>query len=38
MGVACSKCNMAYEEMELIWVEVMGKMELLCDKCAKKKQ
>ena len=29
----CEKCKMAYEETELIWVEVDGKMKLLCRNC-----
>ena len=29
----CSKCKMACEETELIWVEVDGKMKLLCRNC-----
>lgn len=35
--VECSKCRKDYEEMELMWVKVNGKTELLCDNCAKKK-
>jgi hypothetical protein len=38
MGVTCAKCRMVYRETELIWVEVGGKMELLCDNCARKRK
>ena len=34
--VECSKCKKGFEEMELMWVKVNGKMELLCDNCAKR--
>ena len=36
MGVACAKCKKAYEEMELMWVKVKGKMELLCEGCRRR--
>ena len=33
----CSKCKKDSEEIELLWIMVDGKMELLCDNCAKRK-
>jgi len=33
----CSKCEKDYEETELIWVMVDGKMKLLCRNCKKNK-
>jgi len=33
MGVVCSKCEKVYEETELMWVKVGGKMKLLCRNC-----
>ena len=29
----CSKCKMNFEETDLIWVMVDGKMKLLCRNC-----
>ena len=31
--VECSKCRKDFEEMELLWIMVKGKMKLLCRKC-----
>jgi len=33
VGVACSKCRKVYEEMELMWIKIKGKMKLLCCNC-----
>ena len=34
----CSKCKKTFGEIELTWVEVKGKMVLLCDFCTKVKK
>ena len=38
MGVVCAKCKKTYEEIELMWIIVDGRMKLLCDNCARKRK
>ena len=32
----CTKCKKVYEEMELMWVKVKERMELLCEGCRRR--